>query len=56
MAETAKDPETLKWWQMTDSMQESFIDGARGSAEEGGWWLSLKEVFRYEGPKAEHRM
>ncbi|KAK4046705.1 hypothetical protein OIV83_005908 [Microbotryomycetes sp. JL201] len=48
MAKSAEDPETRKWWQMTDSMQESFIEGAKGSAD-GPWWLPLREVFRYDG-------
>lgn len=30
-------------------MQESLVPGAKGSGEEGGWWLDLKEVFRFEG-------
>lgn len=51
MEEVARDEETRRWWKMTDGMQESLIEGAMGSGEEGGWWLDLKEVFRYEGGK-----
>ncbi|ORY76864.1 rhamnose mutarotase [Leucosporidium creatinivorum] len=49
MEGVARDEETRRWWKMTDSMQESLVPGAKGSGEEGGWWLDLKEVFRYEG-------
>lgn len=34
-----EDEETRKWWGLTDGMQESLIEGAKGSDGEGGWWL-----------------
>lgn len=47
MEKSADDEETQKWWKVTDFMQESFNEGARGSVE-GGWWRVLDEVFRVE--------
>lgn len=38
MALVAKDPETQRWWALTDGMQESFNDGATGSGKEVPWW------------------
>lgn len=49
MAGIAADPETQRWWKVTDGMQESFNEGARGSAGEVPWWTELEEVFRFEG-------
>ncbi|KAK3111297.1 hypothetical protein LTR53_013593 [Teratosphaeriaceae sp. CCFEE 6253] len=40
--------EVQKWWRMTDSMQESFVDGSKGSMDPKGWWRGLEEVFRCE--------
>jgi L-rhamnose mutarotase len=40
MAGIAADPETQRWWQLTDAMQEP--DPARAA---GAWWLDLPEVF-----------
>lgn len=45
----AQDEETKRWWKLTDGMQESLVEGAEGSGKEKGWWLDLKEVFRFEG-------
>jgi len=42
------DPETKRWWALTDPMQKSLIKGAEGSGK-GDWWLNLKEVFRFDG-------
>jgi hypothetical protein len=39
MAEIAADPETQRWWKLTDGMQESFVDGATGSGKEIPWWM-----------------
>lgn len=39
MAEIAADPETKRWWAVTDSMQESLVPGATGSGQEIPWWL-----------------
>ncbi|EPQ58662.1 rhamnose mutarotase [Gloeophyllum trabeum ATCC 11539] len=49
MAGIAADPETQRWWKVTDGMQESFNEGATGSAGEVPWWTELEEVFRFEG-------
>ncbi|KAF5349504.1 hypothetical protein D9756_009005 [Leucocoprinus leucothites] len=38
MAKVAEDPETQKWWALTDGMQESFVDGATGSGKDIPWW------------------
>lgn len=32
------DEETQRWWRLTDSMQESFNDGASGSGKDIPWW------------------
>ncbi|KAG6883663.1 hypothetical protein C0993_004851 [Termitomyces sp. T159_Od127] len=49
MAKVAQDPETQRWWKVTDAMQESFEEGAEGSGKEVPWWTNLEEVFRFEG-------
>ncbi|KIY62514.1 rhamnose mutarotase [Cylindrobasidium torrendii FP15055 ss-10] len=51
MAKVAADPETQRWWAMTDKMQESFVDGATGSGKDVPWWATVDEVFRFEGKK-----
>lgn len=38
----------VRWWNMTDGMQESLVEGSTGSTDERGWWLPLEEVFRCE--------
>lgn len=38
MAGIASDPETQRWWKVTDQMQESFQDGANGSGGSAPWW------------------
>ncbi|QRV72533.1 hypothetical protein RhiJN_00547 [Ceratobasidium sp. AG-Ba] len=43
----ASDPETRKWWAITDAMQHSLIPDATGS-KDGPWWLECEEVFRHE--------
>jgi len=43
MQQMKDDPETLRWWEVTDKMQES-QDGGK-SSKEGQWWRELKEVF-----------
>jgi L-rhamnose mutarotase len=40
MAAMAADPETQRWWTLTDAMQEQ-----RPDAEPGAWWTTLREVF-----------
>ncbi|GLB35534.1 putative L-rhamnose mutarotase [Lyophyllum shimeji] len=49
MRKVAEDPETQRWWQVTDGMQESFVEGAEGSGKDIPWWTELEEVFRCEG-------
>ena len=33
-----EDPETQRWWKVTDGMQESFVEGATGSGGTIPWW------------------
>ncbi|CEP24726.1 unnamed protein product [Cyberlindnera jadinii] len=40
------DPGNFEWWEMTDEMQETLVEGSTGSRDEKGWWLDLEEVFR----------
>ncbi|EME79006.1 uncharacterized protein MYCFIDRAFT_57882 [Pseudocercospora fijiensis CIRAD86] len=46
MEKMKANPEVRRWWQMTDSMQESLVPGSTGSTDEKGWWQPLEEVFR----------
>lgn len=48
MARMAANPVIREWWAMTDGMQESPVEGAKGSAEGPGWWGPMEEVFRLE--------
>ncbi|KAK5118510.1 hypothetical protein LTR62_003025 [Meristemomyces frigidus] len=48
MEKMKRDPETRRWWGMTDGMQESFVEGSTGSGDARGWWKGLEEVFRLE--------
>ncbi|KAH9939584.1 rhamnose mutarotase [Amylocystis lapponica] len=45
----AQDEETRRWWAVTDSLQESFVEGAQGSGGDEPWWQDLEEVFRFDG-------
>jgi L-rhamnose mutarotase len=48
MAKVAEDPETQKWWELTDGMQESFVDGATGSGNEIPWWqVNVFSSYRF---------
>ncbi|KIO22392.1 hypothetical protein M407DRAFT_245195 [Tulasnella calospora MUT 4182] len=47
MKNLAADPETQRWWKLTDPMQKSLVKGATGSAD-GEWWLNIDEVFRLD--------
>lgn len=47
MAAIAANPETQRWWSLTDPMQSSLIEGAKGSGE-GTWWYECEEVFHME--------
>lgn len=38
MNKIAEDPDTQRWWKLTDGMQESFVEGAEGSGKEISWW------------------
>jgi L-rhamnose mutarotase len=40
MAAMAADPETNRWWALTDAMQDPLPD-----RDPGSWWKSLSEVF-----------
>jgi L-rhamnose mutarotase len=40
MAAMAADPETQRWWALTDAMQVQ-----RPDTEPGAWWKTLREVF-----------
>ena len=40
MASIAADPETQRWWSLTDAMQDPLPD-----REPGTWWKTLREVF-----------
>jgi L-rhamnose mutarotase len=40
MASIAADPETQRWWKLTDAMQEPDPERPPGT-----WWLDLPEVF-----------
>ena len=42
-AEIAADPDTQRWWQLTDPMQEPLT-----TAAEGEWWAPAEEVFHLE--------
>jgi len=48
MRRVGEDEETRRWWKLTDGMQSSLVEGAKGS-EEGEWWYTCEEVFRFEG-------
>lgn len=38
MKKVADDPDTQRWWKVTDGMQESFEVGAEGSGQAIPWW------------------
>jgi L-rhamnose mutarotase len=40
MAKIAADPESQRWWKLTDPCQESLAD-----PDSGDWWLPLPEVW-----------
>ncbi|KAF8898242.1 hypothetical protein CPB84DRAFT_1780691 [Gymnopilus junonius] len=49
MKKIAEDPDTQRWWKVTDEMQESLVEGAEGSGTDLPWWKDLPEVFRFDG-------
>lgn len=48
MARMAANKKVQEWWAMTDGMQESPVDGAKGSGQGPGWWGQTEEVFYVE--------
>ncbi|PVH97563.1 rhamnose mutarotase [Periconia macrospinosa] len=48
MARMAANETVQEWWNMTDAMQVSPVEGATGSMGEKGWWGQCEEVFRLE--------
>src|SRR5690349_24784285 len=40
MAMMAADPETRRWWSITDSMQDPLP-----GREPGAWWKTMREIF-----------
>ncbi|KAJ6531247.1 rhamnose mutarotase [Mycena capillaripes] len=49
MKKVGEDPETQRWWKVTDVMQETLVDGAEGSGKDIPWWAEAEEVFRFDG-------
>jgi L-rhamnose mutarotase len=43
MAVMAADPETQRWWELTDPCQQP-VD----TAEDGQWWAPMEEVFHLD--------
>lgn len=43
MAAIAADPETQRWWEVMNPMQQPFAERA-----EGEWWMTLPEVFHLD--------
>ncbi|WPG99546.1 Hypothetical protein R9X50_00236300 [Acrodontium crateriforme] len=48
MEKMRANPEVRRWWEMTDSMQETLVEGSTGSTDPKGWWREVEEVFHYE--------
>jgi L-rhamnose mutarotase len=46
MEKMRENTKVQEWWKMTDSFQESFVKGAKSSADgEPAWWKRVEEVF-----------
>ncbi|KAI5848598.1 hypothetical protein DFP73DRAFT_541722 [Morchella snyderi] len=45
MKKMAANEKVREWWDVTDQMQESPIEGAVSSKEGPGWWKATEEVF-----------
>jgi len=46
MEKMRDNPKVQEWWKMTDSYQESFVEGAKSSLDgEPAWWKGIQEVF-----------
>ena len=43
MAKMGEDPETRRWWALTDPCQE-----ALETAQPGEWWAPMEEVFHHD--------
>lgn len=51
----AGDPETQRWWKITDGMQESFEEGAEGSGKDVPWWtVSISFIVHLFSLSLEH--
>lgn len=48
MEKMRANPEVRRWWEMTDSMQETLVEGSMGSTDPRGWWRDVEEIFRCE--------
>ncbi|KIJ36265.1 hypothetical protein M422DRAFT_34373 [Sphaerobolus stellatus SS14] len=47
MKRTSEDEEIRRWWKITDTIQQTLVEGAT-SSEGGDWWYPCEEVFRFE--------
>jgi len=46
MERMRENPKVQEWWKMTDSFQESLVEGAKSSLDgEPAWWKGIQEVF-----------
>ncbi|ESZ91793.1 DUF718 domain protein [Sclerotinia borealis F-4128] len=45
MERMRENPKVREWWSLTDSYQESLVEGSTGSTDERGWWKGVDEVF-----------
>jgi L-rhamnose mutarotase len=48
MAAMRANPVVRRWWEMTDAMQETLVEGSAGSTDAKGWWKDLEEIFRVD--------
>jgi L-rhamnose mutarotase len=48
MAAMRANPEVRRWWELTDAMQETLVEGSTGSVDAKGWWRDLEEIFRVD--------
>lgn len=46
-AAIAADPQTRRWWAVTDPMQQPLdtVPGSAGGSQAGSWWAGTEEVF-----------
>ena len=48
MEKMRDNPKVQEWWKMTDSYQESLVEGAKSSVDgEPSWWKGVQEVFYF---------